>query len=188
GLRRGRNARRDRLQLLECMAALAGDLLIHQRRPQIDRRGERLVELEHVVLSVRFLRKRLVLDRIDRSRGAQLLLLGDHFLDRGEDVFHRWFAAGLHPFDDSFNAAAESRATWRSPFQPRSEPVDAGGGGIPGEAGTGVTPVEPGGAGLSRAGMTCGVTTGFAGISCGLTVRVACGTWAGSVAQSFQLL
>ena len=38
-----------------------------------------------------------------------------------------------------------------------------------------------------RAESICGVTTGFAGISCGATVRVAIVGCLGSLAQSFQL-
>jgi hypothetical protein len=51
-----------------------------------------------------------------------------------------------------------------------------------------VTPVEVGDVVSTRAGAIRGVTAGFGGISCGLTVRVAIGTCAGSLAQSFQLL
>ena len=52
-LRRRGDARGDGLQLLERVAALPGNLFVDQRRPEIDRRRERLVELEHVLVGGR---------------------------------------------------------------------------------------------------------------------------------------
>ena len=53
--------------------------------------------------------------------------------------------------------------------------------------GGGVTPGVTGGDGSIRAESICGVTTGLAGSSSGLTVRVATVGCLGSLAQSFQL-
>ncbi|HWC55826.1 MAG TPA: hypothetical protein VG434_02535, partial [Sphingomicrobium sp.] len=56
-----------------------------------------------------------------------------------------------------------------------------------GAGGTATTGGEAGGDESIRAESIWGVTTGLAGISSGLTVRVAIVGWRGSVAQSFQL-
>ncbi len=59
-----------------------------------ERLGERLVELENILFLARGFGG---CNRGGRKHRPQLLLLRDHFLDRGEDLFHRWFAAGrLH--------------------------------------------------------------------------------------------
>ena len=84
------------------LAAVAGDVLVEQRRSEVGRRRERLVELEHSSSSSGCFGLRLVFGALRRG-GAQVLLLGDHLFDRRQDVFHRWFAAGrLHGRDIAY--------------------------------------------------------------------------------------
>ncbi len=57
--------------------------LIDERRAEIDRRSQGFAELKDVFVPRRFLGKRFILERLHwEDAGAELLFLGDHFLDR----------------------------------------------------------------------------------------------------------
>jgi len=69
-LRRGGDRRGHGLKLLERVAALTGDLVVDQRRAEVDRPRQRLVELKDVIIPAvaRVFGKRLVVNRADGRR------------------------------------------------------------------------------------------------------------------------
>ena len=165
------------------LAALACDPLVDQRRAEIDGGASSSMSSSTSSSAELVFRKGSSSTRsIGRGAVRKLLLLGDHFLDRREDVFHRGFTAGRLHSPTIASMARRSHAAVAEISRVRA----VAGGGV--GAGSSVEPSpEIGGAGSMRAGSICGVTIGLAGISCGLTVRVAIGGWRGSLAQSFQL-